>query len=127
MVGWVLAALVALALIAIGGAALIAPARASMQYGIVLDDPRALAFLRAMAIRDVAIGILVALLVRAGAREPLVLAMLAAALVAVTDLTLVTADRRTVSGTRRWSPACWVHAAGAVGLLATALVLRAGR
>ena len=53
-----LSAIVALSLVAIGAGAIVAPRMFAMQYGIELDDPRALGFLRAMGVRDLAIGVL---------------------------------------------------------------------
>ena len=131
MIGWVLSVLVPLGLVAVGLAALVAPRTSSSHYGLVIDDPRALALIRAMGIRDVVIGILLALLALARARAALVWAMFAVAMVALLDLAVVTADRRAAAATgaakRRFDRACCLHAAGAIGLLVAGAVLRAGR
>jgi hypothetical protein len=58
MLGLVVGALVALLLIAVGAGALLVPRMASQQFGIVLDDPRALGFIRAIGARDLLIGVL---------------------------------------------------------------------
>ena len=127
MIGPILSALVCLALVAVGAGALVAPRFSASQYGIVIDDPRALALIRAMGVRDVVIGALIALLAVTGAREALVWAMFAAAPVALIDLALVVADRRTATGTGHWfDRSCALHAAGAIGLLVTGAMLRAG-
>jgi hypothetical protein len=130
MIGWVLSLLVPLVLVAVGVAALIAPRTSSSQYGIVMDDSRALALIRAMGVRDVVIGILLALLALEQSREVLAWAMFAAALVAVVDFAVVTADRRSaaVPGVTRGGldRSCWLHAAGGIGLVVTGVVLRAG-
>ena len=126
MLGSVLSALVFLALVAVGVVALVAPRFSASQYGIVIDDPRALALIRAMGVRDVAIGALIALLALTGAREALVWAMFATAPVALIDLALVAADRRTAGTGHRLDRSCALHAAGAIGLLVTAAILRAG-
>lgn len=126
MIGWTLSALVFVALVIIGIAALVAPRASSSQYGIVTADPRALALIRAMGVRDVVLGALVALLALQEARGALVWAMLALALVAVVDLGLVMADRRASAATRAFDGSCRLHAAGVIGLLLTAAILHAG-
>ena len=130
MIGWVLSLLVPFVLVAVGVAALVAPRTSSSQYGIVMDDSRALAFIRAMGVRDVVIGILLALLALERSREGLAWGMFAAALVAVVDFAVVTADRRAaaVPGVTRggFDRSCWLHAVGGIGLVVTGVVLRAG-
>ena len=110
-------ALVAFAFIAIGAGALLAPRAASRQYGIVLDDVRALALIRAMGVRDLLIGVFVLLLLVAGRSDLLALGLAASAGVALLDLAVVWRDP---AGRR---PARWLHAGGAVGLLVAALAL----
>src|SRR5438128_7864748 len=130
MIGWVLSGLVVLGLVAVGVAALVAPRASSVQYGIVMDEPRALALIRAMGVRDVVIGVLIALLAVERAREALAWAMFAAALVALIDLAVVMADRRTAARAgaprRGFDRSCCLHAAGGIGFLVTGAVLRAG-
>jgi hypothetical protein len=118
MVGWALSVAIIAALVGIGIVGVLAPEPASRQYGIVLDDPRALAFVRAMAVRDLVIGGLLALLALTGARDVLAWAMCLTVLVAVVDFAVVTADRRGTFGR-----ATALHAIGAVGLLVTAGML----
>lgn len=130
MIGWTLSALVVLGLVAIGVAALVAPRVSSFQYGIVMDDPRALAFVRAMGVRDLVLGVVLALLALEQAREALAGAMFAVALIAVIDFAVVTADHRATApagATRRgFDQPRTLHFTGAIWLLLTGAVLRAG-
>ena len=121
MIGLALAGLVALALIGIGVGALLAPGAASRQYGIVLDDARALAFIRAMGVRDLLIGVLVLLLASTERRGLLALGVAASAAVALLDFAVVSRD-----GAARRSPGV-LHGLGAIGLLIAALVIATGR
>ena len=125
MIGLVLTGLLAVALIGIGGGALAAARRSSEQYGIVLEDPRALAFLRAMGVRDLVIGVLLLLLLAAGRRELLALGVLASAAVAVLDFVVVARDRPP-AGLRAPARARMLHALGALGVLAVSLVVALG-
>jgi hypothetical protein len=125
MLGLALTGLVALALIGIGVGALAAPRTASRQFGIVLDDPRALAFLRAMGVRDLVIGVLLLLLIAAGRRELLALGVAASVAVAVLDLAVVSRDRPAGAVPAR-AGARLLHGAGALGLGVLALVIALG-
>lgn len=131
MIGWALSVLVIAALLAVGPLVLVAPRRASQQYGIVLDDPRSLAFVRAMGARDAVIGGLLVLLALGGTRELLGWGMGVTASIAAIDLLLLTMDRRRTtsraSGGQRVDAAVLAHASGAVALLVTAAALLAGR
>jgi len=129
MVGWCLAAGGILSLLAIGIGALLIPRTASAQYGIVLDDPRALAFVRAMGVRDLSLGLVLGVLAARADRAGLGWAMLALMPVALLDLAVVSADQRAVQrghspGTGAWARV--LHAAGVVGLLVAAMALFAG-
>jgi hypothetical protein len=125
MVGWGLSIVIVVSLVAIGVGGLIAPERASAQYGIVLDDPRGLAFIRAMAVRDLVIGGVLALMALAGARHMLGWAMCLTAVIAVVDLGVVVADRRRTSGPPI-DRARALHASGIVGLLVAGAALLTG-
>jgi hypothetical protein len=120
MIGLAVAAMVALALIGVGAGALAAPRRFLQQYGILLEDPRALAFIRAMGVRDLGIGILLLLLAGAGRRELLAWGMGAASLIAFVDYAVVSA-----AGARRGARA--LHAIGGIGVLVAALVIAVAR
>ena len=113
--------LIALGLVGIGLAALAAPRACAHQYGIVLDDPRALALIRAMGVRDLVIGALLLLLAGTERSGLLALGMAASALVAILDFAVVAADPAARRSAR------WLHAGGALALLLAALVIAAGR
>jgi hypothetical protein len=127
MIGWSLSALVVVSLLSIGVGVLVAPRKSFEQYGIVLDDPRALAFLRAMGVRDAVIGGLLALMALGRARDMLGWGIAVTAAIAVADYLLVTADRRLMGARGTGVDAArLLHAGGAVGLLLTAGALLAG-
>ena len=126
MIGWSLSVLIVVSLLALGFGVLVAPGKSSAQYGIVLDDPRALAFLRAMGVRDAVIGGLLALMALAQAREMLAYGIAVTASIAVVDYLVVTADRRLTASRAGLDAARLLHAGGAVGLLVTAAALLAG-
>jgi hypothetical protein len=106
----------------------VAPRTSASQYGIVVDDRRALAFIRAMGVRDVVIGVLLALLATSGSRKVVAWGLYATTLIAVIDFVVVTIDRPAKGGrggTRR-IPSRVLHAAGAIGLGIAGAVLQAG-
>jgi hypothetical protein len=109
-------AFVALGLVGVGAGALLAPGVSSRQYGIALDDARALAFIRAMGVRDVVMGALLLLLAAAGQRELLAWGLLASAAVAGVDFALVSA-----AGAQPRARA--LHALGGIALLTAALIV----
>lgn len=127
MIGWILAALAAIALMVIGVVALVAPRTSATQYGILVDDPRALAFIRAMGVRDLVIGVLLGLLATGRSRPLVASALYATTAVAIVDWILVTIDGRAGSrGERRGGPSRLLHLAGGLGLLLAGAVLQAG-
>jgi hypothetical protein len=121
MIGLVLTGLVAFGLIGIGVGALVAPRAAARQYGILLDDVRALALIRAMGVRDLVIGVLVLLLASTGRSGVLALGMAASAAIALLDFAVVAADPSARP------PARLLHGGGAIALLVVALVVATGR
>ena len=128
MIGWSLFALAAAGLVAVGLGALVAPRTAASQYGIVVDDPRALAFVRAMAVRDLVIGVLLGLMATSGSRWLVAWALYVTAVIALVDFAVVTIDR---PGTARRDggpvvPPRVLHAAGAIGFGLAGAVLHAG-
>jgi hypothetical protein len=125
MIGLTLAALNVVGLLAIGIGGVVAPRGASKEYGIVLDDPRAVGFIRAMAARDLVIGGLLGMMALVATRHTLGWAMWLTAFIAAIDLLVVTADRRATSRSRL-ARATLLHAGGTVGLLITGAVLLAG-
>lgn len=128
MIGWVLVGLAAGGLVTVGTGALVAPRTSAFQYGIAVDDPRALAFIRAMGIRDLVIGVLLGLLASTRSRALVAWALYATTLVAVLDFAVVTIDRPTTvaRGETRRIPARVLHAAGAIGLALAGAALHAG-
>ena len=116
MLGWVLSAVAIVSIVAVGVAALAAPRRSAAVYGIVLDDQRALAFIRAMGARDLVIGGLLAIIAFQRRVGALGWGLCLTAVVALVDYVVVTADRRAApSGARspcegharrstRWAP-----------------------
>ena len=126
MIGSILSALVILSLVSIGIGAFVAPGRSAAQYGIVLDDPRALAFIRAMGARDLVIGGLLGLMALEGARRMLGCGMYLTAVIALADLVVVVRDRRTAGPAPGRDPARALHAGGAIGLVVAATAVLAG-
>jgi uncharacterized protein DUF4267 len=127
MIGWVVVAVVVSALVLVGIGGVVAPRPFASQYGIVVGDPRALAFVRAMGIRDVVIGVLLGLVAWSGSRERAAWALYATALVAVLDLVVVTIDGGAARrGGAAPMPAWLLHAGGVLGLAAAGLVVHAG-
>jgi hypothetical protein len=128
MIGWVVVALAASSLVAVGVGALIAPRTSARQYGIVVEDLRALAFIRAMGIRDLVIGVLLGLLASTRSRDLVAWALYTTTLIALLDFVVVTIDRRrTVARDKTHGmPSRLLHAVGAIGLGLAGAVLHAG-
>jgi hypothetical protein len=128
MIGMLLCGLAVLGLLGIGVGAIVAPAFSSGQYGIVVADARALAYLRAMGARDLVLGIVLALVMALGSSALLAASVAACALVAVVDFAVVAADPRpaTPPAVAR-GLSLTLHAGGAIGLLAAALLVALGR
>jgi Domain of unknown function (DUF4267) len=128
MLGWALSVAIIVSLVAVGSGALFAPRRWAALYGIVLDDRRALGFIRAMGVRDLVIGGLLAVIAYRCGREALGCGLCLTAVVALADYVVVTADRRAATP---GSPAHAMdtrvlHATGAVGLVLAGGLLLAG-
>jgi Domain of unknown function (DUF4267) len=128
MLGWTLAAVVIVSIVAVGCAALSAPRQAAALYGIVLDDRRALAFIRAMGARDLVIGGLLAMIALQCPVGAFGWALCLTAVVALADYVVVAADRRAVpsgAAARAIDPRL-LHAMGAVGFVLAGTLLLAG-
>ena len=128
MLGWALSAVTIVSLVAVGCGALGAPRRSAALYGIVLDDQRALAFIRAMGARDLVIGGLLAVIAFQRRCGPLAWSLCLTAVVALADYVVVAADRRAaMSGAPgRAMDTRVLHAMGAVGLVLAGGLLLAG-
>ncbi|OBG32643.1 DUF4267 domain-containing protein [Mycobacterium sp. E3198] len=118
--GYVLAGILAAAIIFIGARFLVAPRVAAAGYGVLpdLDRPGAGAYLSVKGIRDIATGLLVLILMIAGATHLVGCVMLAATIIPIADAAIVLRN----GGSR--SVAWGVHGGtAAVMLVTTALLL----
>ncbi|OBG72345.1 hypothetical protein A5714_13990 [Mycobacterium sp. E2462] len=119
-IGYVLAGLLAAAIIAIGTRFLAAPRAAAAGYGVLpdIDQPGVRAYLSVKGIRDITTGLFVIVLLSAHATHLAGWVMLAATLIPIVDATIVLRN----GGAK--SIAYGVHGAtAAVMLLTTALLL----
>lgn len=121
MIGNLLAYLAATAFIAIGLGALLAPATSSQQYGLATKDAIALAYVRALGVRDLVLGLL--LISFALTRDSGAAAIVAefGALVGLSDFLIVAASRGKEARRN-----LVIHGAGTIGLLAVWLTIRLG-
>jgi hypothetical protein len=120
VIGIIAAWLAAVAFIAIGLGALVAPGLSSRQYGLAIVETHALGFVRALGIRDLGIGLIVAALLLGGMREALVWTLGLSALVGAGDFAIVVSAR---GANQR---ALWIHGGGTVALLAAAALVARG-
>jgi Domain of unknown function (DUF4267) len=119
-IGYVLAGLLAAAIIFIGARFLVAPRVAAAGYGVLpdLDQPGAGAYLSVKGVRDIASGLFVIVLMIAGAAHLVGWVMLAATIIPIADAAIVL--RNGGSKAIAWG----VHGGtAAVMLLTTALLL----
>jgi hypothetical protein len=112
---WV-AGFVAFCLIGIGVGALVAPLAASRQFGIGAESAAERAFIRAMGVRDLVLGVLLLLLAASERRELIAWALIASAAVALVDLAVTSA-----AGARL--PARLLHGVGGLGLIVAGVAL----
>lgn len=118
-IGYVLAGLIAAAIIFIGARFLIAPRIAAAGYGVPADpdQPSVVAYLRVKGIRDIASGLFVVILMIAGTPHLLGWIVLAATIIPVADAVIVAVD----GGPRAIS--LGVHCSTAVVMLIAAALL----
>lgn len=119
-IGYVLAGLLAAAIIFIGARFLVAPRVAAAGYGVLpnLDQPGSGAYLSAKGVRDIATGLFVIILMVAGATHLVGWVMLAGTIIPLGDATIVLRN----GGSK--SVAWGVHGGtAAVMLITTALLL----
>ena len=89
-VGFYLSALIAVGIIFIGGRFLVAPSVAAAAYGVPAGtEPRSRAYLCAKGVRDIASGLVIAILIAYGAAHPLGWFMLAASIIPIGDAAIV--------------------------------------
>ncbi|MDO3634738.1 DUF4267 domain-containing protein [Mycolicibacterium arseniciresistens] len=93
-VAYVLAGLIAAAIIVIGARFLVAPRAAAAGYGVEpdLDQRYAGAYLSVKGVRDIASGLFVAILIAAGATHLLGWVLLAATIIPIADTAIVLAN-----------------------------------
>jgi Domain of unknown function (DUF4267) len=119
-IGYVLAGILAAAIIVIGVRFLVAPRVAAAGYGVLpdLDQAGTRAYLSVKGVRDIATGLFVIILMIAGATQLVGWVMLAATIIPLADATIVLRN----GGAR--SIAYGVHGGtAAVMLITTALLL----
>jgi hypothetical protein len=118
-VAYVLAGLIAAAIIVIGARFLVAPRAAAAGYGVEpdLDQRHARAYLSVKGVRDIASGLFVAILIAAGATHLLGWVLLAATIIPIADTAIVLAN----GGPK--SIAWGVHGVTAAVMVATSALL----
>jgi hypothetical protein len=121
-IGYVLAGVLAAAIIFIGARFLLAPRTAAAGYGVVpaLDQPGVRAYLSVKGIRDITTGLFVIILMLAHATDLVGWVMLAATLIPIVDATIVLRN----GGAK--SIAYGVHGSTAAVMLITTALLLAG-
>lgn len=122
MFGLAISALAALSFLGIGAGAAFAPKALSVNYGIPVDDPAGFAYIRALGARDAVLGAIVLALMATRDHEALAVTLGLGALVGAADFSVVCGERGLAA---RQSLA--IHGAGTLGLIAAALLVRAGR
>lgn len=118
-VGYILAGLLAAAIIFIGARFLVAPRVAAAGYGVLpdLDQPGAGAYVSVKGVRDIATGLFVIILMAAGATHLVGWVMLAATIIPLADAAIVLRN----GGSK--SVAWGVHGGTAVVMLITTALL----
>ncbi len=122
MTGVRLSACAALAFLGLGAGSLVAPRALARNYGLPVDAPDQIAYLRALGARDAVLGLLIASFASGRTPAPLAATLALSALVGAADFALVLGARG-----RSAAPNLLVHGGGAIGLLALAAIVRAGR
>jgi hypothetical protein len=117
MLARVLTGLGAVAVLGIGAAAWRWPRKSTFTYGIPMDDANTLAYVRAVAARDLVMGAFVLWAAVAGDRKAMEVGLLACIIAPAADLYLA----RERSGN---IPQLAIHGAGVVGILVTWVLVR---
>lgn len=121
MIGNIISAIGGLAFIAIGVAAIVAPRGSSGQYGLATTDATALAFVRALGVRDVVLGLIVLALLVDGQTVALTFVLAISILAAAGDALTVLLTRRDAK-----FQTIGVHVGGGVALAIAWALVRAG-
>jgi hypothetical protein len=121
VIGHLLAYAAAAAFIGIGLGALLAPATSSQQYGLATEDATALAFVRALGVRDLVLGLLLLAFSLARAHDAVAVVAEFSALVGLSDFLIVASSRGKQAGRN-----LLLHGVGTIGLLAAWLLIRLG-
>ena len=121
MIGMILALLGAIAFIAIGIAALVAPKTSSEQYGLPSTEPYALSLVRALGARDLALGLILLGLVLGKAHFAILLTLTFSAVIAIIDALIVNRERG--ADARK---SVFTHTIGALGCIAASLAIQFG-
>jgi hypothetical protein len=117
MIARVVTGLGAVAVLGIGAAAWTWPRKSTFTYGIPMDDPNTLAYVRATAARDLVMGAFVLWAAVAGDRKAMEVGLLSCIVAPAADLYLA----RERSG---YVPQLAIHAAGVVGILGAWILVR---
>jgi hypothetical protein len=121
VIGHLLAYVAATAFIAIGLGALLAPATSSQQYGLATKDAITLAYVRALGVRDLVLGILLLAFALTHQSEAAGLVAEFGALVGLSDFLIVASSRGKEARSN-----LFIHGAGTIGLLVVWLTIRLG-
>ncbi len=121
MIGMTLALLGAIAFIAIGIAALVAPKTSSEQYGLPSTEPFALALVRALGVRDFALGFILLGLVLGKAHFAILFTLSFSAVIAIIDAMIVNRERGAAA-----RKSYLTHIVGGAGCLVASLAIYFG-
>lgn len=120
MLGRTLAGAGSVAVLGIGAAALTWPRRSTFTYGIPTDDADTLAYVRAIAARDLVMGAFLLWAVLEDDRNAMDAGLLVCIIAPAADLILARQRRGNI-------PQLLIHGAGVVGVFATWMLVHAGR
>jgi hypothetical protein len=117
MLGRPLTVLGALAVLGIGGAALLWPRQATRTYGVPTDEQDVVPYVRATAARDLTMGGFVLWAALANDRPAMEAGLLSCTLAPLADFVIVLRHRG-------WTPQLAIHASGVAGVALTWLLVR---
>jgi len=120
MLGRILAGLGAISVLGIGASALARPRQSTSTYGIPSDDDNTLAYVRAVAARDLVMGAFILWAATANDRKAMEFGLAASVMAPAADLILARQRRGNI-------PQLLIHGAGIIGVCATWALLRAGK